>query len=51
MFTVKVVAFSGEVPVDEKFIEAVGTEYRIYKEGDVIYDCMLNQVLTIWREI
>ena len=41
---VKVVAFSGEVPVDEIFIQTVGEEYRIYKEGELIYDCMLNQV-------
>lgn len=42
---VKVVNFSGEVPLDEKFVETVGSGYRIYKENGVIYDCMLNQVL------
>lgn len=41
---VKTVKFVGDIPVDERFIEIFGTDYRVYKEADLVYDCMLNQV-------
>ena len=41
---VKTIKYTGQVPLDEKFSELIGHEYRIYREGDIIYDCMLNQV-------
>ena len=42
---VKTIKFTGEIPLDEKFSETVGHNYKIYKEDGVIYDCMLNQVI------
>jgi hypothetical protein len=41
---VKTLKFSGEVPVDEKFCESFDSNYRVYREGNTVYDCMLNQV-------
>ncbi|RNA22029.1 poly [ADP-ribose] polymerase 2 [Brachionus plicatilis] len=41
--TFKTIKYTGDIPLDEKFTETVGFEYKIYREGDVIYDCMLNQ--------
>lgn len=40
---IKTLKFSGEIPVDEKFIEIFGEGFIVYREGDLIYDCMLNQ--------
>ncbi|CAF0727501.1 unnamed protein product [Brachionus calyciflorus] len=40
---IKTIKYSGDIPLDEKFTETVGFEYKIYREGEVIYDCLLNQ--------
>lgn len=41
--TIKTLKFSGDIPVDEKFIEIFGAGWSVHKEGDRIYDVMLNQ--------
>ena len=44
---VKTIKFVGAIPIDEQFHEKVqGYDYKIYKEADDVYDCMLNQVYT-----
>lgn len=47
LFLVKIIKYTGDIPLDEKFTETVGFEYKIYREEEVIYDCMLNQVLIV----
>ncbi len=43
-FKVKTIKFTGELPLDERFVELFGEDYKIYQENNLIYDCMLNQV-------
>lgn len=50
LYLVKVVAFSGLAPVDEVFRETVNEGYHVYKEGEVIWDCMLNQVEIVFLQ-
>ncbi len=40
---VKTLKFKGDIPLDERFTEIFGTDYKVYKEDNLIYDCMLNQ--------
>lgn len=40
---VKTIKFTGDIPLDEKFTEIYSHDYSIYREGDVVYDAMLNQ--------
>ena len=44
---IKTVKYTGDIPLDEKFTEVVGTHYKIYKENNVPFECMLNQVFEI----
>ena len=41
--TIKTVKFTGDIPLDEILTEKYSHDYKIYREGEVIYDAMLNQ--------
>ena len=40
---IKIVKYTGDIPLDPVFTELIGFDYKVYKEGDDIYDVMLNQ--------
>ncbi len=41
--SIRTLKFTGNIPVDEKFIEVFGSGYSVYQERELIYDVMLNQ--------
>jgi hypothetical protein len=40
---IKIVKYTGDIPLDPVFTELIGFDYKVYKEEDDIYDVMLNQ--------
>jgi poly [ADP-ribose] polymerase 2/3/4 len=40
---IKTLKFSGSIPVDEIFMEYHGNNFKVFREKETIWDCMLNQ--------